>query len=165
MPGVLEQHHQRQVGGQPLHALEGDEREAHHPHRRVGAVPAELLQHLDQPALDEARVAGRVLGLDGQLHRPVVVAAVSSRRCRVSTPSRSGSRSGASSSRSAHGFFQDGEVELGEVRELHRGDHGLGAGRPPQVAVVDADQVPVGGQPDIALECVGALLERREVGP
>ena len=38
------------------------------------------------------------------------------------------------------------------------------ARRTPQVAVVHADQVPVGGQPDVALERLGAGVERGEVG-
>ena len=37
-------------------------------------------------------------------------------------------------------------------------------GRTTNAAVVDADQVSVGGEPDVALQRVGALVERRDVG-
>ena len=81
----------------------------------------------------------------------------SSSRRRVSTPSRSGSRSGASSSRSAQGSFHDGEVELGRARPAPGSRPRPRCCGTAQVAVVHADEVAVRGQPDVALERVGAL--------
>ena len=57
-----------------------------------------------------------------------------------------------------------GEVELVELGELHVETSPRWLAGPAQVAVVEADQVAVGGEPDVALQPVGAGVERLEVG-
>ena len=150
-------------GASPLHPLQRGEREAHHPRRRAGTVPAEVAQHLDQAALDQAAVPRRVLGLDRDLDRPLVVGhgleqlaqgqhlverLVAVRRLVVEVGPR---------------VLPGREVERVEVGEVHRRDDAAGARRTPEVAVVDAHQVAVGGQPDVALEGLGAGVEGRDV--
>ena len=56
------------------------------------------------------------------------------------------------------------EVEVLELGELHRGDDPVAVCGTTQVPVVHADQVSVRGQPDVALERLGALVESRHVG-
>src|SRR5262249_34221207 len=55
------------------------------------------------------------------------------------------------------------EVELVEIREVGRRDQPAVARRTPEVAVVHAHEVAVGGQPDVALEAVRAVVERGDV--
>ena len=71
--GRLHQHHQLEVRSQPPDPAQRHPGERHDPHRRVLAGPAELVEQLHQATLDEPGVAGRVLGLDGQLHPARVV--------------------------------------------------------------------------------------------
>jgi hypothetical protein len=54
-----------------------------------------------------------------------------------------------------------GGVELVELREVHRGDQAFRVRRPVDPAVVDADQVPVGGQAYVALETSAPLRRGR----
>ena len=71
------------------------------------AGPAELGEQLDQPTLDQPAVPGRVLGLDRQLDPAVAVGDGLQQLAQGEHPAQLGVGSGASSSRSAHGFFQD----------------------------------------------------------
>lgn len=56
------------------------------------------------------------------------------------------------------------EVEGGQVGELQRGDRAASVRRPVHAAVVDADEMAVGGQPYIAFEGVRTVLDRLLVG-
>ena len=130
---------------------------------RPGAVPAEVLELLDQPLLHQAAVPGRVLGLDGHLHATVVVRhglqqlaqgqhpvqrLVADRRLVVELGPR---------------VLPRRDVQLLELGELQGRDGVAPAGGTAQVAVVDADEVPVGGEPDVALEALGPGVECRDV--
>ena len=119
-------------------------------------------ERLDEALLDQPGVAGRVLGLDCQLDRAGRLGGQRSSRSRVSTPrSRDvGSLVVEVCPRSLPGP----PVERLQVSQLQR-RHGpatvAGAVDPP---VVHADQVPVGGEPDVALQAVGTVDERLSVG-
>lgn len=52
------------------------------------------------------------------------------------------------------------EVQCGEFGELQGGDGSAAVGRPVHAAVVDTDEMAVGGQPYIALEGVRTVLDR-----
>ena len=73
------------------------------------------------------------------------------------------SRSGISTSPPC-ALLPGAPVQALERGQLERGDAADAVGGAVDPPVVDADQVPVGGQPDVALEGVGALVDRAQVG-
>ena len=160
--GSLDEEHHLQRGRELLHPGERDPGEAHHP-RRATSAPAQpnSSSSLDQASLDEAGVARRVLGLDGEVDVPVVVAD------HLEQPAQGQHLA----------LVALGElglvVEVGprvlprrrvEVVELLQASSSRprprAFGGPVHPAVVHADEVAVGGQPDVALERVGTLVER-----
>ena len=161
LPGVLpvDQQHHLEVGGQLLDPA------AARPARSSSPAPASpapaqpnVVEQLHQATLDQPGVPGRVLGLDGQVDRPVVVARpppaaarrVSTRRvCVVDAraPRRRGRPRGSSRTRSRARRAAASSIVETTPRPLRD---------PVDAAVVHADQVPVGGQPDVALEALGA---------
>ncbi|CUR60319.1 hypothetical protein NOCA2740003 [metagenome] len=165
VPRLLDEHDVLQLGSQPAGALQGRPREAHDPHRRAGLVPPELPQQLDEAPLDQAAVAGRVLGLDRQLDVAVIVGHRLQQLAQREDAAELDVAVLGLVVEVGPGILPGREVELVEVGQLHGGHDALGRRRPPQVAVVDADQVAVGGEPYVALERLGAHVERLEVGP
>ena len=161
---VVDQHHQLEVRRQPADPAQGHPGERHHPRRRVLAGPAELVEELHQAPLDQPGVAGRVLGLDGQLHPTRVVRHGLQQPAQGQHLAELGVGVGRLVVEVGPGVLPRREVEVLEVGELHRGDHGVAVRRTPEVAVVDADQVPVGREPYVALEGLGPLVQRRDVG-
>ena len=80
---------------------------------------------------------------------------------------RPASRSGASAVRRSarrRRSFQDAKSSVGQVRELQRRHHPAPVAGAVDPAVVHADEHAVAGQPDVALEGVGAVVERRLEG-
>lgn len=58
-----------------------------------------------------------------------------------------------------HVLHPRAEVEGGQIGELQGGDGAASVGGAVHAAVVYAHEVPVGGQPYIAFQCVGAVLD------
>ena len=115
-------------------------------------------------ALDEAAVAGRVLGLDRELHVPVVVGDRLQQLAQRQHLADLGVALGRLVVELGPRALPRREVELVQLGEVHRRHEPGRRRRTPQVAVVDAHEVAVGGQPDVALERVRALVERLHVG-
>ena len=119
---------------------------------------------MQQPLLHLARPARRVLGLDGQLDR------AARRRDQFEQPLQG--EYGGAAGRPVRALRSGGllavlpgaEVECGEIGEFQGGDGAAAVGRTVHPAVVHADQMAVGGQPYIALQGVGAVLDGLPVG-
>jgi hypothetical protein len=159
VPGLVDQHHQRQLGRQLLHPLQGDVGEAHHPDRGVLAGPPERRQQLRETPLDQPAVPGGVLGLDRQLDPSIRLGDGLEETSQGEHLGEIGRLVVEDRPR----VLPRGELELVEIGELHRRDQAVGTRRTAQVAVVHADQVSVGGEPHIAFECVRALADRLQV--
>ena len=110
------------------------------------------------------RRTGGVLGLDRQVDRPVVVRDRLEQPAQRQHPAVLGSRSGASSSSSVQGWFQEAKSRSSSWASAIVETTPRSCVSPAQAAVVHADQVPVRGQPHVALEALGTLVEGREVG-
>ena len=119
-------------------------------------------QQLDDAPLDQPGVPRGVLGLDRDLDRPVVVGDRLEQLAQRQHAVQLRVAVGGLVVEVGPGVLPRREVELARGRRAP-------SSRPrprrladaPQVAVVHADQVAVGGQPDVALERLGAGVERR----
>ena len=164
---LVDQQHHLEVGRQPLDPASARPTRSSSPApASPGPAQPNVVEQLDQPPLDQAGVAGRVLGLDRQVDRAVVVGARSPAAGAGSAPCRGrGSTVGSLVVELGPRVLPGREVQLVELGELHRGDHPAAccAGTP-QVAVVDADQVPVGGRAGRRTRGLGALVQGGEVG-
>ncbi len=165
VPGLLDQHHQRQARREPLHPLQRDVGEAHHPDRAALTGPAEVGERLDEAPLDQPAVTRRVLGLDRELDRPVRVRDGLEQPAQREHLVEVGIRIDGLVVESRPRVLPRGELELVEIGQLHRRDQAARARDPPEITVVDADQVTVRGQPDVALQRLGPLADRFEIGP
>ena len=56
------------------------------------------------------------------------------------------------------------EFQLAKLSQRHHADQTGAGGRPVELAVVHADQVPIAGEPDVAFHAVGAFAQRQIVG-
>ena len=112
-----------------------------------------------QPLLHLAGPAGRVLGLDGQLHPAAASATSSSSRPRVSTELTRGPRP----VRALLAVLPGAEVQRGQVRELQGGHGAAAVGGAVHSPVVHAHQLAVGGEPHVAFQGVRAVLDRPPV--
>ena len=160
----LEKQHRGQAGGQfadPPHRERGER----HDRDLDGVVGSGLgqpvpAQQPDQPALDVGAVReGCLVSMSSRTGRSAARTADSS-RSRVSSRARSGS---GGKSESSGGPVPRGEVERVQLGQGARADPAASVAGAVEAAVVHADQVPVAGQPDVALQPVGALVERAQV--
>ena len=121
--------------------------------------PAEPVEQLDEPALDQAGIAGRVLGLDGEVERPSGV------RDELEEPLEGQHPTAVDAQRVGVDAVVPGpEVELVELGQLEGRDDAAGVAGAVDPAVVDADEVTVGGQAYVALERIGARVDGPLVG-
>ena len=165
----LEQLHGRDARCQRAHPAQRHPREAHDPHRhavpqpRVG--PAEPVQRLHQPALDQTGVPGGVLGLDRHLHRAAAVAHVRQQRVQGQHPAvHLDVRLVQDRGVGGCGLVAPGgEVQLRQVGVLQRRDRPVAVRGAVDPAVVHAHGDTVCGQPDVALQRVRAHLDRPPV--
>jgi hypothetical protein len=128
-----------------------------------------VLEHLRQPALDQRAVAGGVLGLDEDLDPPVGVRdqgqeLAQRQQVRAVVPLDDVGdlvvRRGGLPLQLLPGPPVQ-PLELGQLQGRHEA---AAVGGPVDAPVVHAHQVTVGGEPDVALERVGADLDGLEVG-
>ena len=137
-------------------------RERHH--HRAGAVgrrgrgdpePVQQRQHL---ALDQRSVPHGMFGLDEDLHRPSPVEHEPHQSLQGQQPGI------ALCSVGPPAAVPPAVVERPKLLQRHLADQSRAVGRAVHPAVVHTDQVPVAGQPHIALHALSALLQRQLVG-
>lgn len=140
-------------------------REAHDPYgRRVarrGRVQAETGQRREQFLLHLTGPPGGVLGLDGQLHPAARVVD------QLQQPVQG--EYGRTLPVPVRGLVRvlpvppGSEVEGGEIGQLQSGDRAAAVRRAVHPAVVHTDEMAVGGEPHVAFESVGAVLDGARV--
>ncbi|MGY3681443.1 hypothetical protein ACVWXU_005066 [Streptomyces sp. TE33382] len=157
------------MGAAALDAVQRTGGEAHDAYRgrALGRcfVQAEALEQVQEAFLDLSGPAGGVFGLDGQLQRPPG-------RTRLGHQLKKPFQGEYGGELARHripvgrllAVLPGTEVESGEIGELQRGDGATAVGRTVHPAVVHTDELAVRGEPDIALQGVGAVLDRFAVG-
>ncbi len=134
---------------------------------RQGLGQAVAAEQVDQAALDQSAVPGRVLGLDVQLDALAVRRAPFERELQEPFQGQHGPPLGIGldllpgrlQQRVALARLPRGEVQRLEVGQLEGREHTAPVAGAVDPAVVHADQDPVAGQPNVALEGVGTLFQ------
>ena len=138
---------------------------------RGGPVETEPPQQLQQPRLDLPRPAGRVLGLDRQLDMALraghqfeqpLQGQHAAALGRVHLPVRRLIR--VLEPPPLLLLLPRPEVQRRQVGELQGGDRAAPVGRTVDTPVVYADQMAVGGEADVTLQCVRPVLDGLPVG-
>ena len=142
----LDQEGAVQPGQQPTEPLHGGSVEGDHPHGTARRVPAQRPQHLGQPQLDPRTAGIRVLGLDLQAHRDVVGAGLPHHLEELLQRDQLALR------RSGLVHPSAAEVQALELRDGHLDRAAAGRGGAVDVQIVQADQLVVRAEVDVALQ-------------